>query len=142
MLEPIFKSSRHKGRVYTALLDTIGCGPFDGGCLAFATAMQRLHGGEVQVIVGSIEGRPAAAQHAVLRLPDGSYLDADGQGSQREVIDNFVAAEIHPYWGSFNLEAVRSYKKGDLPEAPCDDRVIDAVCAAWTGAAHATPGRL
>lgn len=44
MLETIYHSSQHKDAVYAALLRSIDCGPFDGGCLAFATAMQKTTG--------------------------------------------------------------------------------------------------
>ena len=39
-----------EGAVYDLLLETIGAGPFDGGCVVVAQALQRIHGGQVMVL--------------------------------------------------------------------------------------------
>lgn len=85
----------------------------------------------VQVIAGSIDGRPSAAQHAILKLPDQSFIDAGGRGTQEEVVAAFVKGEIQPWGGTFQLESVRDFLPGDLPDAPSDSQVIDAIVGAW-----------
>lgn len=116
------------------LYRNIDCGPFDGGCLVFAQALQRLHGGDVFVIEGrrpnSLDDREMpelTAQHAVLRLPDGRFGDADGFGGEQEVVNRFVVNEC-----AFGLRDVRTrpLAAGDLPDAPANESLVAQVAAA------------
>lgn len=131
----IFRSRSHRNAVYALMLERIECGPFDGGCVAFAMALQRIHGGEVHVVEGrSFTGFSAfrypsytgcfQAQHAVLALPDGSFMDAHGQfGDARRMLQS--AAKEMKFASS--AERLRPIEEGDLPEAPRTPEVVDAL---------------
>lgn len=126
----LFTSRAHKDAVYTAMLDHIDCGPFDGGCVSFAMALQRVLGGEVQAITGNLLWHPRhtkwvrGAQHAVLRLPDGRLMDALGPGSHDEVVNRFLREEITPP-ATMKFTGVRELRPDDLPEAPRDEALIE-----------------
>ncbi len=132
----VFHSGRHRDAVYQLLLEAIGCGPFDGGCVVFAQALQRLHGGEIWVVEGrSLSGRdgcapqyagPLAAQHAVVRLPDGRFMDANGVTDEAGILRR-TAREAA--WIA-SAELARPLAEGDLPEAPRDDALVARLAAA------------
>lgn len=115
----IFGSAAHRELVYSILLDEIDCGPFDGGCLVFAHALQQLHGGEVFVIEGRWKGlghrHPPAAQHAFLRCPDGTGLDAAGGSAIEDIGQRFL--RIEGLEETLEVTGVRPYAIGDLPDA-------------------------
>lgn len=71
---------RRNNRFYELMLDATGAGPFDGGCILFALALQRaLKTGEMYMVMGSrINGDDSEPQHAVLKIGDNQYVDADG----------------------------------------------------------------
>jgi hypothetical protein len=124
----VFRSRVHKNAVYTLMLDRIDCGPFDGGCLVFARALERLHGGQVLVVEGRCfsgwacfrvpryDG-PLLAQHAVLRLPDGRYMDALGACSERDMLARATQEALYIALP----EAIRELRAGDLPDAVHDE---------------------
>ena len=58
---------------YRMILDAAGCGPFDGGCVVFARALQKVVGGEIFVLTRT-DGR---ADHAAV-LRNGVLIDYDG----------------------------------------------------------------
>jgi hypothetical protein len=110
----------------------IGCGPFDGGCLVFAQALQRVRGGDLFVVEGrtfcgwSAAGKPqylgpVLAQHAVLGFQGGTFMDAFGRCEKRQMLlrtahlTRFMASAI----------ALRPLREGDLLEAARDDVFVD-----------------
>jgi hypothetical protein len=118
----IFLSSAHKDAVYGLMLERIECGPFDGGCLAFALALQRLHGGEIAVVEGRFFVPPhiSRAQHAVLALPDGTFMDASGRCAERTMLARTAAEARHVA----TADRIRPLQEGDLPEAARDDNLV------------------
>lgn len=127
----VFRSFSHKEAVYQLMLDDIECGPFDGGCLVFAQALQRLHGGDVVVVEGRCfsgwaahrepqYNGPLQAQHAVLALPDGTYMDASGKCTARTMLAR--TAQSSKYVAS--ADAIRPIQEGDLKEAARDDTLV------------------
>ena len=77
-----------EGAVYDLLLETIGAGSFDGGCVVVAQALQRIHGGQV---MGPVR-KDGIVEHAVVQNGDTMY-DFDGLGSVEEVIKRFESNE-------------------------------------------------
>lgn len=116
----VFRSYSRKDAVYTAMVRAIDCGPFDGGCVSFALALQRVYGGTVCVIDGTC-GRSVGAQHAVLRLPDGRYVDAGTVGDAIAVVDYFNTKEAR---GQLRHAVLRALQDDDLPDAPRDEKLI------------------
>ena len=103
-----------EGAVYDLLLETIGAGPFDGGCVVVAQALQRIHGGQVMGLVR----KDGIVEHAVVQNGDTMY-DFDGPGSVKEVIKRFESNE------RTNITDVRPLQKTDLPDAPRDINVVE-----------------
>lgn len=126
----VFSSARQRDRVYEILLDALGCGPSDGGCLAFARALQAVRGGQVHVILGSVDGHHVAGQHAIVRLADGRWADARGEGDLPEVVDRFVAREVTAYGQSFELADVRPWQEGDMPRTRSPEPLVAALIQA------------
>lgn len=108
------------------MVSAIGCGPFDGGCVTFAMALQQAHGGEVYVICGSHRGPHFApkAQHAVLRLPSGDFMDFGTVGTGEEIIAVFNKEEC---MGRLSSASLRPIADDDLDEAPRDLALIDDI---------------
>ena len=118
-------------RVYGYMLAAIGCGPFDGGCLAFAHALQRVHGGELWVIEARAQ-RPAGtlqAHHAVLALGGGRFADADGlHAGSAQALDWFLEREGYAF--ALTGADLRPIARGDLPDAPCPEALIEQLAVA------------
>jgi hypothetical protein len=67
--------------LYGELLRASGCGPLDDGCVVFAQSLLAVFGGQMRVTEGATRGckeEGLRAQHPVVQLPEGSFLDADG----------------------------------------------------------------
>jgi hypothetical protein len=132
MHAPLFHSKRHKDDVYVTMFKAIDCGPFDGGCVSFAMALQKVFGGDVYVICGrqgpDLFGRSGGEgpQHAVLRLPDGRFMDAGTVGTAAEIINTFNVEEC---FGRLRNAYIRQIEPGDLQDAPRDDALIDNLAA-------------
>lgn len=133
----VFVDEDHRSQVIETMAQSIDCGPFDGGCVVFAQALQQIHGGEIHVLEGSwirVEsGERPMAQHAVLKLPDGRYADADGIGTAQQIMDRFL--ENEGLGELLRLDDVRPMARGDLPEAIRDDgvvaRLVGQLVAKW-----------
>jgi hypothetical protein len=97
---------------YTAL-DPYQCGPFDGGCVLVARALQKIHGGDVVVLVN----RHDQAQHAAVAV-DGKLMDYSGAADPAQFVRKFEADE------RVKIANVRPIRPGDLPEAPHDDDAV------------------
>lgn len=104
------------------LIDTIGSGPFDGGCVVFAEALQQRYGGEIMVLVGRAQRGVVndSAQHAALLL-DGKLIDADGPLPPQQFIERFTKNELAHVGGS--ITGYRPIEREDLPEAPRDPKL-------------------
>ena len=87
--------NRCRNRVWGLLLDSIGCGPLDGGCYIFAKAIQRrLPGSTLCVVRGhALRLSNPIDQHYVVGLPDGHLLDADGLHTYDSFPAHYAAAE-------------------------------------------------
>jgi len=94
-------------KVYELLLDNIGAGPFDGGCVVVAQALQLIHGGELMALVRN----DGTADHAVVQKGNTMY-DFDGPGTPEEVISRFEKNE------GTRIAEVRKLRMTDLPDAP------------------------
>ena len=127
----VFSNAAHRNAVYQVMLDRIACGPFDGGCVAFAMALQRIHGGQIMVVEGrSFSGWSSfrqpeyrgalMAQHAIVVFPDGTAMDADGRCSMERMLRR--TARLMRYAAS--VEGVRALRDGDLEDAPRDSALI------------------
>ena len=90
-------------------------GPFDGGCLALARALERL-GGQVVVLVD----QQGLAHHAVARF--GRWLvDFNGAFRDEKMLEKFSLEEMA------TVVAVREIRDGDLAEAYENDELVEAI---------------
>jgi hypothetical protein len=103
-----------------SVLNSYQCGPFDGGCVLVAQALQKIHGGNIVVLVDQSD----QAQHAAVAV-DGQLMDYSGAAEPMQFIRKFEEDE------HVNIAGVRPFKPGDLPEAPSNDnQVIDQLVRA------------
>jgi hypothetical protein len=143
----VFTSKTLRDGVYQRMLDRIDCGPFDGGCLVFAQALQRVNGGHLFVVEGRCFsgwagfGKPLyqgamLARHAVLALKDGDFMDALGRCEERTMLRR--TARLARFVAS--AESLRPLREGDLPDAARDEDLVDRLSTVLALAARA-PGR-
>jgi hypothetical protein len=99
--------SRNRTRIYTLLLNHIDSGPFDGGCIVFAQALQIRYGGSIEVLLRANTGQ---ADHAVVRQDD-IMIDADGAANIDSFIRRFERNEL------VQISGYRPIEPGDLPGA-------------------------
>jgi len=110
----LFSDKNLSEDVYS-VLDSYQCGPFDGGCVLVAQALQKIHGGDVVVLVDQSD----QAQHAAVAV-NGRLMDYSGAADPEQFVRKFEADE------RVNIAGVRPIKPGDLPDAPSNDpQVID-----------------
>jgi len=93
-------------KVYELILKVSGAGPFDGGCVFVAQAIQKRIGGSIKVLVSSDN----VAQHAVVQK-NNIFYDYGGSASKEEIIKRFEKNEMQ------QISGIRDLKTGDLPEA-------------------------
>lgn len=111
-------AGRNKSRVYDLLVNNIGSGPFDGGCVVMAQAIQIRHGGDIVVLVGQAQtGTKETAQHAAVKI-DNKLVDFDGPASMTDFVRRFERNELAHAGG--RITGIREIQPGDLPEAPRD----------------------
>ena len=103
---------RNKNRIYKLLVDTIDSGPFDGGCVVFARALQMKHGGDIVVLINQRQ----QADHAAVKLGD-ILIDADGPAEINEFVKRFERNE------RVNIVSIRPIQTTDLPNAPRNDEI-------------------
>ena len=116
---------RNKNKIYQLLIDQTGSGPFDGGCVVFAQALQLKYGGDIVSLVGRTRPNGTeAAQHAALYL-GGKLIDADGPAEPEQFVKRFVQHEMASDSGS--ISQVRPIQNQDLPEAPRDQDLADKI---------------
>ena len=89
------------------VLDSESCGPFDGGCLLVAKALQEIHGGKIIVLVDDKN----IAQHAAVLLLNGKIADYDGIKEPKQFIKDFNKNELA------NIVNIRKLESDDLESA-------------------------
>jgi hypothetical protein len=119
----IWNSDRElRDRIYGKLLDATEAGPFDGGCVLMAQALQKFLGGELVALIGA-NGR---AQHAAVKVGE-IYHDYNGSGPAREFIDHFNRVERPDtdHW----IVTIGALRGGSLPGAPRSKEVASDIAA-------------
>ena len=107
---------RNKAAVYDLLLDNVGSGPFDGGCVVFAQALEIKFGGDIVVLVGrNTPNSMSVAQHAALQL-NNTLVDADGAAEPQRFVQRFLHHEM-PFG---DISEIRPITDQDLPDASRD----------------------
>lgn len=118
-------AGRNKSRVYDLLINTIGSGPFDGGCVIVAQAIQARHGGDIVVLVGHAQsGSKAVAQHAAVKIRD-QLVDFDGPASVTDFVRRFERNELSHAGGT--ITGIRPISAEDLPDAPRDAKLAQQI---------------
>ena len=95
------------------------CGPFDGGCVLVAQALQQIHGGRVVVLTDEND----RAQHAAV-LANGQLIDYDGTADPKEFVQQFEQNE------RVRIQGIRAIRDTDLPDAPRDAKLIPQIVQA------------
>lgn len=111
-------AGRNKSRVYDLLVNAIGSGPFDGGCVVMAQAIQSRYGGDIVVLVGQAQaGTKETAQHAAVQVGN-RLVDFDGPAMTADFVRRFERNELAHAGGK--ITGIREIQPEDLPEAPRD----------------------
>jgi hypothetical protein len=105
-----------KNKIYNLLAKNYSCGPFDGGCLIIASALQKKHGGKVVVLYSK-----KIAEHAAVLLNNGMLIDFDGKKEAKKFIKNFEEIELR------KIESYREIKDNDLIEAYRDEKLSNEI---------------
>lgn len=109
-----------KEEIYSDLITNFDCGPFDGGCVAFANSLKSVLGGEVMVLIrsGHIDKKSAngKADHAALML-NGKLYDFDGPLPPTAFMKRFSKNEF------VQISSFRPIEADDLPEAVRDHAI-------------------
>lgn len=104
--------------LYRIFLDRIGCGPFDGGCVVFAQALQRSIGGKVVVLTRA----NGDADHAAVAVDD-VLFDYDGPLEPAGFLRRFNANERASTLG------FRPIESADLSGACWDTELEDELAS-------------
>ena len=115
-LEQGIVKSDVSNEVYDIVVESTGTGPFDGGCVVCAQAIQKTIGGD---IVGLVR-EDGVVDHAAVRKGDLIY-DFDGAQSEQEFIKDFNIKE------KSNIVDIRELKNDDLPDAQRDDKASSQI---------------
>ena len=105
--EVVSDRRQKRDAIYSAIIDKTGSGPFDGGCVLMAHAINKIVGGDVNVLVGH-NGR---AQHAFVKK-GGLYYDFSKSSPHEHFVRSFEKREGVP------ISHVRPIEDHDLPNAP------------------------
>lgn len=97
------RRSRVNSRIYDLLLKTMTCGPFDGGCHAVASAIQKNIGGRLCSLIDCNDN----AQHIVVESRS-LLWDHDGPEFPEEKIINYNKIEFA------NITGFRPIKEKDI----------------------------
>lgn len=101
------------------ILQPLNCGPFDGGCVLVAQALQQIHGGRVVVLTDADD----RAQHAAV-LADGQLIDYDGAADPNQFVRRFEQNE------RVRIQGIRAIRDTDLPDAPRNADLIPQIVQA------------
>jgi hypothetical protein len=106
--------------LYEDLHETIQCGPFDGGCVIVAQALQRVLGGELYGLVDAND----MPGHAVV-MHEGMLWDYDGPLSPSEFMERFIRLECPP--GAWRPVSYRPMNGDELQDAFRDEALQDRI---------------
>jgi hypothetical protein len=116
---------RNKNKIYSLLLTAADSGPFDGGCVIMAQAIQMKYGGDIVVLVGHAQrNTEETAQHAAIELGN-LLVDADGPLAPKQFIQRFEKNELLHVDGK--ITGVRPIQHQDLPDAPRNEQVAEQI---------------
>lgn len=118
MLDVVMENiaGRNRNRFYHMLINGTGSGPFDGGCVVVAQAIQAKHGGDIVVLTGQYQpNTKAVAQHAAVKLGD-LLIDFDGAAPVQDFVQRFQRTEMAHSGGV--ITGIRPIQDQDLPDAP------------------------
>jgi hypothetical protein len=110
---PYLKES--KENIYD-ILEPEDCGPFDGGCVLVAQALQKIHGGEIVVLVND----RGNADHAAVKVGN-TLIDYDGPLQADKFIKRFEKNE------RVNITGIRPMQKNDLPDATRNQSLLPKI---------------
>lgn len=112
----LFNNRKVKDAVYDIIIQSTDAGPFDGGCVVFAQALQMLLGGEIVVLTNANN----RAEHAVTKVDD-IYWDFDGPASAQGILRRFARNEHAEVTG------IRPIEDSDLADAPRDAQAASRI---------------
>lgn len=118
---------KNKNKIYNILIDATGSGPFDGGCVVMAQAIQMKHGGDIVVLVGHAQhDTNEVAQHAAVKIGN-VLVDYDGAFEPSEFVKRFERNELAHAGG--HITGIRPIQDSDLPDAPRDAEAAEHIAA-------------
>jgi hypothetical protein len=123
----IKKKVTRNNKLYGIFIDGVGSGPMDGGCWAFATALQEVFGGGKLVVIESDDNEKGQAQHVVLKVGKDLFADADGVRDSTKLLSQWKK------WEGFKHIDLRLFQEGDVPESPRSREFVDKVVAYLKG---------
>lgn len=98
------------------ILEPEDCGPFDGGCVLVAQALQKIHGGDIVVLIND----RGNADHAAVKIGN-TLLDFDGPLPVDQFIKRFEKNE------HVKVKGVRPMEPNDLPEATRNQSLLPKI---------------
>jgi hypothetical protein len=98
------------------ILEPEDCGPFDGGCVLVAQALQQIHGGDIVVLIND----RGNADHAAVKLGN-TLIDYDGPLPVEKFIKRFEKNE------HVKIKGIRPMKDSDLPEATRNQSLLPKI---------------
>jgi hypothetical protein len=98
------------------ILEPEDCGPFDGGCVLVAQALQQIHGGDIVVLIND----RGNADHAAVKIGN-TLLDFDGPLPVEKFIKRFEKNE------HVKVTGIRPMKDGDLPDATRNQSLLPKI---------------
>jgi hypothetical protein len=98
------------------ILEPEDCGPFDGGCVLVAQALQKIHGGDIVVLIND----RGNADHAAVKLGN-TLIDYDGPLPVEKFIKRFEKNE------HVKIKGIRPMKDSDLPEATRNQSLLPKI---------------
>lgn len=113
-------SSEEMRRLANTIVDATGFGPFDGGCLALAHALQLRLGGEIVTLSGNL-----GAEHAVLMV-NGVLVDFNGPTTPQRMLRRFngYLAASHDDINCRYVNEVCQLLPDDFPYAPVSPEIV------------------
>ena len=104
------------------ILEPEDCGPFDGGCVLVAQALQKIHGGDIIVLVND----RGIADHAAVKIGN-TLLDYDGALPADKFITRFEKNE------HVKVTGIRPIEPNDLPDATRNQSLLPKIVDLLSG---------
>lgn len=98
------------------ILEPEDCGPFDGGCVLVAQALQKIHGGDIVVLIND----RGNADHAAVKIGN-TLIDFDGPLPVDRFIKRFEKNE------HVKITGIRPMESSDLPEATRNQSLLPKI---------------